>query len=213
MGAYMIKSISYDQGEIIKNILQLYTKDGVIDCDATYSKGNFYKNTEIEKPKYCFDIKPQFDWVERSDCRKLPFKDSEISSIIFDPPFLATKGESLSTKKGNLMVRRFGNYPNENELHKMFFESMKEFYRVLSNEGILIFKCQDKVSSSMQYFSHIYIYNKAVELGFYPLDLFVLLSKNRVTAKWQAENQKHARKYHSYFWVFQKSKKKVKYAI
>jgi hypothetical protein len=54
----LIKSISYNQSEIIKNILILHVPQGYIDCDPTYSKGNFYKNTGIQEPKYRFDIKP-----------------------------------------------------------------------------------------------------------------------------------------------------------
>lgn len=44
----MVKSISYDQSEIIKDILDLHVKNKKIDCDPTYSIGNFYKNTGIE---------------------------------------------------------------------------------------------------------------------------------------------------------------------
>lgn len=38
----MVKSISYDQSEIIKDILQLHVPDKVIDCDPTYSMVNQY---------------------------------------------------------------------------------------------------------------------------------------------------------------------------
>ena len=44
----MVKSISYDQSEIIKWILDLHVKSHKIDCDPTYSIGNFYKNTGID---------------------------------------------------------------------------------------------------------------------------------------------------------------------
>ena len=47
----LIKSISYDQGEIIRNILKLHVLQGFIDCDPTYSTGNFYKNTGIQEPR------------------------------------------------------------------------------------------------------------------------------------------------------------------
>ena len=55
----MIKSISYDQSEIIKNILELHVVNRTIDCDPTFSYGNFYKNTGINIPKYIFDINPK----------------------------------------------------------------------------------------------------------------------------------------------------------
>ena len=67
----MIKSISYDQTEIINNILKLHVPQHFIDCDCTYSKGNFYKNTGIQEPKYKFDIEPM-EGVLYGDSRDLP---------------------------------------------------------------------------------------------------------------------------------------------
>lgn len=208
----MIKSISYDQSEIIKWILRLHVPSGKIDCDPTYSIGNFYKNTGIEKPLYKFDINPQIDGVEFGDSRELPLKDSSINCIMFDPPFLATTGKSLTENDDNNIInKRFGVYPSEQELHQFYIDSLKEAYRVLAGKGILIFKCQDKISSGKQYMSHCFVHDEAVKIGFYPKDMFVLLAKNRLVADWQLKNQKNARKFHSYFWVFEKVNKRILY--
>ena len=59
--------------------------------------------------------------------------------------------------------------------------------------------------------THCFVYNEAVKLGYYPKDLFILLAKSRLVADWQTKNQKNARKFHSYFWVFQKSPKTIQY--
>lgn len=206
-----IKSISYSQGEIIQNILDLYAPSGKIDCDPTYSKGNFYKNTGICEPEYKFDINPVSEGIIKGDSRDLPLADDSIKCMMFDPPFLATTGKSLLGDNGNIINKRFGVYSSEHELHQFYIDTLKEAYRVLKDDGILIFKCQDKVSSSKQYWSHCFIEEQAVKIGFYPIDLFVLLAKNRIVADWQLKNQKHARKYHSYFWVFKKVNKKVSY--
>ena len=208
----MVKSISYDQSEIIKWILDLHVPQHYIDCDPTYSKGNFYNNTGIAHPKYRYDIFPQCEGVEYGDSRDLPLASESISCMMFDPPFLATTGKSLSTDDdSNKINKRFGVYPSEKELHQFYIDSLKESYRVLAENGILIFKCQDKISSGKQYMSHVFIMNEAVKIGFYPKDLFILLAKNRLVADWQAKNQKNARKYHSYFWVFEKCNKSIEY--
>lgn len=208
----MVKSISYDQSEIIKWILDLHVPQHYIDCDPTYSKGNFYNNTGIEHPKYRYDILPQCEGVEYGDSRNLPLASDSINCMMFDPPFLATTGKSLFTDDDNNKInKRFGVYPNEKVLHQFYIDSLKESYRVLTNNGILIFKCQDKISSGKQYMSHVFIMNEAVKIGFYPKDLFILLAKNRLVADWQAKNQKNARKYHSYFWVFEKCNKSIEY--
>jgi hypothetical protein len=207
----VIKSISFDQSEIIKDILKLHSPNGIIDCDCTYSIGNFYRETGIAEPQYKFDINPQVDGVECADARCLPLEDESISCLMFDPPFLATTGASLEKDKGNVINKRFGVFPNEKELHQFYIDSLKEGYRVLKPNGIMIFKCQDKISSGKQYMSHVFICNEAIKCGFYPKDLFILLARNRIVADWQLKNQKNARKFHSYFWVFEKTNKVINY--
>ena len=208
----LISSISYDQGEIINNILRLHVPSHKIDCDPTYSKGNFYKKYNVPEPRLKFDISPCFPEVVQADCRHLPMENDSIDCLMFDPPFLATKGPSLSKDDDNNKInKRFGVYPTERELFQFYTDSLVEFHRVLKDNGILIFKCQDKVSSGKQYMSHVFVMNEAVKVGFYPKDLFILLAKNRLVADWQIQNQKNARKFHSYFWVFEKSDKKIEY--
>ena len=208
----LISSISYDQIEIIENILKLHTKDNTIDCDPTYSKGNFYKNGKIKEPKYKFDINPQTEDTIKADARSLPLDDNSVNCVMFDPPFLATTGKSITANDNNNFInKRFSVFPNEKELHQFYIDSMKEFYRILKDDGILIFKCQDKISSSKQYLSHVFIINEAIKIGYYPKDMFILLAKTRIVADWQVKNQKNARKFHSYFLVFQKCNKKIEY--
>lgn len=206
----LVKSISYNEQEIIKWILDLHCKYP-IELDATYSKGNFYKGN-FDEPKYKFDLYPQTENTVKGNAENLPFEEQFFNTIMFDPPFLATKGKSLKENENNNIInKRFGVYPTEKELHKFYVNALNEFYRILKKGGILIFKCQDKVSSGKQYFSHNFIINEAEKIGFYPKDLFVLLAKNRIVANWQLKNQKNARKFHSYFLVFEKSDKKTIY--
>jgi len=206
----MIKSINYSQHDIIKDIITLHSPTG-IELDPTYGRGNFYKHG-VPEPYIKMDINPLFPDVIKADCRHLPLRDSSVESIIFDPPFLATRGPSLSVEDDrNIIAKRFGVYPTESDLHNFYTRSISEFKRVLTKYGILVFKCQDKVSSGTQYMSHAFILSFARSTGFYPKDLFILLSKNRVTAKWQTRNQKHARKFHAYFLVLEKSNRIVNY--
>lgn len=212
MSQEIVKSIGYSQTEILKNIVKLYISTGRIEADVTYSKGMFYRDGNVKSPRYKFDVLPQTEDTVQADCRDLPIKSNSIGSMIFDPPFLATTGKSLSREgNNNLMLRRFGYYSSEKELHKFYREALKEAYRVLSKDGILIVKCQDKISSNKQYLSHVYMLNCAIEQGFYPEDLFILLAKSRLTADWQARNQKHSRKFHSYFIVLRKSDMRIQY--
>lgn len=197
----IISSISKDEGEILRSILTLHVPAGVIDLDPTYSKGKFYRYEGLSAPLLRYDIDPEAG-VEVADVRALPLPDASVGSVMFDPPFLATTGPSLGRKDANnLMVQRFGVYKSEEELHRFYTDALNELARVIWPDGVLVVKCQDKVSSGRQYFSHILIYMAALRAGFYAKDLFVLEARSRLVAPWQ-RNQQHARKFHSYFWVF-----------
>lgn len=194
----MIKSIGFDQIEMLQNILFLHCKDG-IELDATFSKGNFYKDGLIQQPTIKYDLCPQTG-VMYGDCRRLPLQSNSIKSIMFDPPFIV----GLSSKNvisSSLIANRFSAFSTVDEMHYFYDASLIEFYRLLRIGGVLIVKCQDTVSSGKQYLSHVYIINKAVEFGFYTKDLFVLLAKSRMIGH-NHKQQQHARKFHSYFIVF-----------
>ena len=196
----LIKSTNYNQIEIIKDILSLHCSQG-IDLDPTYSKGNFYKSGEIEQPRIKSDLISKFDDVITSDASKLDFiRDLSLSSIMFDPPFVA--GHTKKEPTG-IIGERFYGFPYVTDVWKWYDLCLEEFYLKMQVNGILIFKCQDTVSSGKQWFSHVHIISKAESLGLYVKDLFVLNAKNRIIGH-NHHNQKHARKFHSYFIVFQK---------
>ena len=109
-----------------------------------------------------------------------------------------------------LISKRFSYFKNPDELSKFYKASLFEFYRILKKMGVLIFKCQDCVVSSKNLMSHAIIMQQALNVGFYPKDLFVLLAKNRLISG-KVRKQQHARKFHSYFWVFEKRKSKIDY--
>lgn len=128
---------------------------------------------------------------------------------MFDPPFVIGGADNEDVKLGsNIISRRFTNFNCFEDLKIMYSGSMNEFYRILKPDGIVIFKCQDIVYSSKQHFTHCWLMEYALKIGFYPKDLFILLSKNRLTDN---RVQQHARKFHSYFWVFKKCINKINY--
>ncbi len=57
----IIKSISYDQDELLQRIIRLYVDEGRFDLDPTFSTGGFYR--KIPHPKLCYDLMPQRDNV------------------------------------------------------------------------------------------------------------------------------------------------------
>ncbi len=100
---------------------------------------------------------------------------------MFDPPFvIGIPNGSKDTEGSNIITNRFSSFKTLDDLWDFYHESLHEFKRLLRPNGILIFKCQDTVSSAKQCLSHVEIINYALSIGFYPLDLFILLARNRL---------------------------------
>lgn len=64
----IIKNISFDQKEILYNIMQLHNDGKPFDCDITASTLKFYEakpndKYNIPEPQYLFDVYPQFERV------------------------------------------------------------------------------------------------------------------------------------------------------
>ncbi len=207
-GKKIISTLGFNEQEIIRDILYLHAKDKPIDLDPTYSIGNFYKKG-LSKPIHKFDKYPQLPEVKYAVAENIPLEDQSCEVIIFDPPFVMGGQNYENTKDDSCIIaKRFSSFADWNELKDMYSGSLKEFYRLLKSGGIVIFKCQDTVSGGKNYFTHSWVMQTAVDIGFYAKDLFILLSKTRITDN---RVQQHARKYHSYFWVFEKSTTKVDY--
>jgi len=196
----LIKTTSYDQGEIIRSIMSL---QGIIqlDLDPTYSKGVFYK--DVAEPRLKFDLYPQTDGVLQASAESLPLNSGCVNSIMFDPPFLA--GYTKSSPSG-LIGKRFHGFRYMADAWSWYEKCLIEFHRILRPHGTLIIKCQDTISSGKQWLSHVHVINTAERIGFYTKDLYVLLARSRMIGHNHA-NQKHARKFHSYFLVFEKGRR------
>jgi len=207
-GAKVISTIGYGEQEMIRDILYLHADGKDIECDPTYSIGNFYKGG-LKKPVYKFDKFPQSKEVVEATSDKLPLEDGSISVLMFDPPFVMSgEGYDGLTDGSGIISKRFSAFKDWDELKGMYLSSLIEFYRILKDGGIVIFKCQDVVSSAKNHFTHCWTMEQALKIGFYPKDLFILLAQVRLN---DGRKQQHARKYHSYFWIFKKEKCKVNY--
>ena len=201
----VIRSVSDNQHQILKWIIELYVPEGRFDYDPTYSKGVFYK-TDVPEPRFksCLTAEGEVDFF--ADAQALPIKSGSLNSICFDPPFV---GGSRKDGKPGIIKTRFSYYKNIPMLWGMYTFALAEFYRTLKDGGVLVFKCQDSVESSKQYLTSFVVIRLALAFGFYPRDQFILTAKTRILRSEQ--KQQHARKFHSYFLVFIKEKPKVVY--
>jgi len=183
--------------DLIRAAADLYLKPGDWICDPTWGKGVFWKKVNLSHYTLTASDKvtcPNAPW----DCRHLPHSARFFDVVVLDLPYAHNPGQMIVD----------GNYKNAQttkgmyhvDIMRMYFDSMREAKRILKPEGMLWVKTQDEVESSFQRWSHIEIYLMAVKLGFFGKDLFVLMQQNRPVI--QHKRQQHARKCHSYLWVF-----------
>ncbi len=195
----IIKSVNDNQDELIYNILQLYIKRDTFDIDLTASTLGFYK--KISKPQLLFDKYPQLEEVKPlSEAYNLPL--NTYHSIMLDLPFLIKR----ESDAGNLkIVKRFGYFNSLEELYQTNEEMIRYAFSRLKKGGFLVVKTMDFTFGENQIWTSLYIQNKAIEVGFTLEDTFILTGQKRLLA-YPKGQQRHARKYHCYFFVFKKKR-------
>lgn len=200
----MIKSIYQNQGDILRNIRDLHLGGNNFECDLTYGNGCFWKG--LEMPPHRFDIDPQFEHVTKACSTDLPLFDRSVNNVVFDPPFL-TYVRAKRNGNGNMaFARRYSGYWRYDELVSHYRRTLKESARVLKPLGILVFKCQDIIHNHQMHCTHANIIQWASEFGFRLRDLFILAPGHRMPSPNRAGRQRHARIYHSYFLVLERSR-------
>lgn len=192
--------------EVFPHILKLYVPEGSLVADVTYGKGVFWKDVSAD----AYDLRPT-DLRTGVDCRKLPYGDTTMDCVVFDPPYMHTPGGTAHQNHQNFELYYYNN-GTENGSKKyheavldLYFRGAREAHRVLKPEGIYIVKCQDEVCANQQRLTHVEIIDELTTMGFAVEDLFVVLRVNKPGVS-RMLRQVHARKNHSYFLVFRKAK-------
>ena len=190
--------------DVFPRVLKLYVPEGSLVADVTFGRGVFWK--QVSKASY--DLRAT-DLCMGVDCRKLPYGDTTLDCVVFDPPYMHTPGGTAHQNHQNF-ESYYCNNGTENGSKKyheavldLYFKGAREAYRVLKAEGIYILKCQDEVCANQQRLTHVEIINELTQMGFVVEDLFVVVRMNKPGVS-RMLRQIHARKNHSYFLVFRK---------
>lgn len=206
----LLRSVYTSQDQIISAIITLYVPNG-FDCDMTYGRGGFWR--VAARPPHCFDIVPTADHVIKADTCSLPLASGEITSAVFDLPFLCyvSGGRVLNrpnptSSPDSIMSQRFGGYWTYEELSEHYKGTLREAKRILKPAGILVVKCQDIIYNHHIRPTHASVIQWAAELSFRLVDLFILVNNHKIlpvkAAKHGRQVQRHARIKHSYFLIF-----------
>lgn len=222
--------------EVFAQVALLHLPLGGHVADVTYGKGVFWKQVPQGQYRLHFsdiDAKIDLDPVHKVavktgiDCRDLPFDDASLDGLVLDPPYMEGLYRGKTTHLAghgthSTFRHAYSNgqaTPSTKKAPKwhdavvdLYLKAGIEANRVLRQEGTFIVKCQDEVSANRQRLTHVELISAFESLGFYTKDLFVVVRNNRPGIS-RLKRQVHARKNHSYFLVFQKSKMKVSNVI
>jgi tRNA G10 N-methylase Trm11 len=176
-------------------------------ADITYGRGVFWR--KVQKDHYrilATDINTGVN------CRSLPYENGDLDCVVFDPPYMHTPGgtahvnhQNYESYYGNNIASNGSGKKYHEAVLDLYFQTAKEVARVLKPEGMFVVKCMDEVCANQQRLTHVELINEFCNYGFVVEDLFVLLRNNRPGVS-RVLRQVHARKNHSYFIVFRKSK-------
>ncbi|NEW05934.1 hypothetical protein GK047_07915 [Paenibacillus sp. SYP-B3998] len=176
---------------LIKNAVELYFNPGESIADVTYGRGVFWK--DIDRTQYNVvgtDIQTGVDF------RKLPYPDISFDNSVIDPPYAR-----ISNLKGMVECYNTTRHITHADIIQMYKEGLEELNRITKKSGFIFCKCQDAIYGGKQKWSHFEIYQIAQELGLIAEDLFILINTKKPKPLYK---QQHARKNHSYLWVFRK---------
>jgi SAM-dependent methyltransferase len=202
-----LASIWYgEDAELLEKLLSFYPRKKPRSIlDATINGGRFWRGSQ--RPVIGMDIEPRHRPAIVADNTRMPFRDASFDVVVYDPPHIPNQGKDKS-KDFNV---RFGlvlrsSKENEYTFSHTFPPFVKETYRVLKPEGILLCKIADYVHHHRYQWAHIEFINAARGVGLMPCDCIIKIRKGPIIdPKWK--NAHHSRRQHCYWLIFRKSKK------
>lgn len=168
--------------------------------DATAGKKRFYKNNKYTDIVKCFDLVPQCKDVVRADFRCLPIRSSSVDCAIFDPPHISESGKDslISHACG------FGDSGEEN-ISDLFEPALKEFKRILVDDGVILCKISDQIHRCAFQVQHVDFINECRKQDLQVCAIYIKTRKNSMMGKWM--NVLHPRQFSCYWIVVRKGNK------
>lgn len=194
---------------IISSLMEIHGVSDPLVLDCTHNKGVMWKGISEPPRLIRSDIAPSSAGLVdlAADFMHIPFADSSIDIIVFDPPHLptaaASQGSSLiwETRYG---ITDTGKGREGDNVCGMFVPFLEEAKRVLNEDGIVLAKLCDIVHSHRYQWQMVCFVNAASKVGMTSCDMVIKVRKSGpISSKWV--NVKHVRRRHSYWIVVRNS--------
>ena len=189
-------SVSESESEILRAILFTYLNNTLTyDCDLTIGKGGFYQNS-VPLPRFLYDINPLMDGVKNlSEAINLP--NEVFNSVVIDLPCAIVK-PTIRRKK-----QIFSSFGTIEELYATYKKMIELAWRLLKDDGILVFKTMDFSLNSEPLWISDKSVATAVQTGFSLIDKYIYIDRKAVNAI-TSSRRRASTPAHAYFFVFKK---------
>ena len=171
--------------------------------DATINGARFWRNSK--RKIIGLDIEPSHRPTIVADNAAMPLASATMDVIVYDPPHVPNQGKDRSKD----FHVRFGLGARSPKEHGYTFAHtypafLKEAWRVLGEEGLLLCKITDYVHNHRYQWAHVDLILAARNAGFIACDCIVKVRKGPIVdPKWKQAH--HTRRQHCYWLVFRKS--------
>lgn len=195
-----------EDAELLERMLEFYPrKTPKRILDATINGGRFWRGSK--RKIIGMDIAASHLPTLVADNCNMPIRDSCIDVVVYDPPHIPNQGKDqqkdFNTRFGLVLKSSKENGYSFSHTYPPF---VKEAYRVLTSEGILLSKIADYVHNHQYQWAHVDFIQAARSAGFCACDSIVKTRKGPIVdPKWKTAH--HTRRQHCYWLIFRKSKK------
>lgn len=184
--------------EVLRDILELYSKPDARILDMTYGTGAFWRDIDAHQYELVTnDLYKNNPNSNHWHFGAVPTPGRGFDVVVFDPPYVhgsRTIHPSLGRQYG------IDKPISAKEITENYYRLARYVRKVLRADGILVVKTQDEIESGKQVWRHFDVGQFFRVQGWDLLDLLVVVQKGKPMMR--HKHQKHARKNHSYFMVF-----------
>jgi SAM-dependent methyltransferase len=192
--------------ELLERLLGFYPRQRPRTIlDATVNGRRIWKGSR--RKVIGLDLDPSHRPTIVANNEAMPFTNASVDVIVYDPPHIPNQGKDQQKDFGS----RFGlgkRSPKEKgyTFGHTFPPFVKEAYRVLRPEGILLCKIADYVHGHRYQWAHVDLIQAATAVGFCACDCIIKVRKGPIIdPKWKVAH--HSRRQHVYWLIFRHSKK------
>lgn len=195
-----------DDAELLEQLLRFYPRKRPRNIlDATVNGGRFWRGSK--RKVIGVDIDPKHRPTVVANNTTMPFGSETMDVVVYDPPHIPNQGRDRS-KDFNKRFGLGGRSPKEHgyTFAHTYPPFMREAYRVLRDEGVLLAKIADYVHNHRYQWAHVELIKAGQDVGFTPCDCVIKVRKGPIIdPKWKVAH--HTRRQHCYWIIFRKSNK------